>query len=423
MRCRCDQQQTFKSKEGIRPCSLLPLAEKMKAVQLSMCFSVAVMMGLAVADSRAPIGVFDSGVGGLTVLDKLLSVDVVNNATDEKGADGIPDLQGEKFVQLADQANLHYGSYAAAGSAAFLRELSIRDAFFLLSPGYYRNAAEDIPGGRKTPAKIVVVACNTATAYGFAGIESSLRNVGSPVRVVGVVKAGSRAAVACVEENPQALAIGVLSTPGTFSSGVYPKTITAEASRKGIPSPRVVARGCANLADSIQFVKSDAEDLVRQYFTELVDDLRQTGATEKLRAVIFGCTHYPLARRHFEKVLSEIRTDPLRSSYLANEFTFVDPAVETAVECREILSSEGLLARREGPSDVEMFVSVPSASLSTGRIGADGTLEDGYKYMRKPGRDVVDTKFVPLAVGLRDRGKFASLLGILPAVNAHLKGW
>ena len=50
--------------------------------------------------ASAPIGVFDSGVGGLTVLDKLLSVDVVNNDTGEAGADGIPDLQGERFTFL-----------------------------------------------------------------------------------------------------------------------------------------------------------------------------------------------------------------------------------------------------------------------------------------------------------------------------------
>ena len=191
----------------------------------------------AQAESLSPIGVFDSGVGGLTVLDKLLSVDVVNNATGEKGADGIPDLQGEAFVQLADQANLHYGSYAAAGATAFLRELSIRDAFFLLSSGYWRTAAEEFPSGRKVPAKIVVVACNTATAYGLAGIESSLRNIGSPVRVVGVVKAGSRAAVECIRANPGLYAVGVLSTPGTFASGVYPKTIAAESARRGLQPP------------------------------------------------------------------------------------------------------------------------------------------------------------------------------------------
>jgi len=375
---------------------------------------------LAKADAHSPIGVFDSGVGGFTVLERLLSVDVVDNATGERKPDGIPDLQGEEFVQLADQANLHYGSYAAAGSSAFLRELAIRDAFFLLSPGYYRNAAEEVPTGRKPPAKIIVVACNTATAYGFAGIESSIRNVGSPVRVVGVVKAGSRMAIAEVKANPTAFAVGVLSTPGTFASGVYPKAIAAEASRQGVALPRVVARGCANLADSIQFAKPDAAALVRKYFTELVDELRATGAPVKLRVVVFGCTHYPLARRHFEKALAELRVDPAYGPHIAADFSFVDPAEATAVECREVLASEGLLARRPGPSKVTMYVSVPSATLPPGRIGADGTLEDGYKYSRKPGRDVVDTKFVPLAVGLGDRDKFRSLLSILPAVSRHL---
>lgn len=385
------------------------------------------VLGLAAsvagASEMAPIGVFDSGVGGLTVLEKLLSVDVVDNATGKAGADGVPDLEGEAFVQLADQANLHYGSYAAAGSADFLRELSIRDALFLLSPGYYLNAAEAIPAGRKSPAKIVVVACNTATAYGFAGIESTIRNIGSPVRVVGVVKAGSRAAVACVKDSPATSAVGVLSTPGTFASGVYPRTIAEEARRQGVAAPRVVARGCHNLADSIQFAKPDAGDLVRRYMTELVDDLRRTGTGEKLRTVVFGCTHYPLARVHFDKALAELRADPVRGPYVSEDFRFVDPAVETAIECREILAAEKLLARRPGPSAVSMFVSVPSASLPPERIGPDGTLEDGYKYSRKPGRDVVDTKFVPLAEGLGDRGKFETLLNILPAVRAHLKGW
>lgn len=374
-------------------------------------------------NAAASIGVFDSGVGGLTVLDQLLSVDVVNNVTGEKGPDGIPDLQGEEFVQLADQANLHYGGYAAAGAAAFLRELAIRDAFFLLSSGYYRNAAEGMPTGRKSPAKIVVIACNTATAYGLDGIESTLRNIASPVRVVGVVKAGSRAAVECVMSSRAPCAVGVMSTPGTFASGVYERTIAVEASRRGIAAPRIVARGCENLANAIQFTMPETEAIVRRYFTELVSELKLTGAKEKLRALVFGCTHYPLARRHFDKVLHELRANPELAPCIDRDFCFVDPAVETAIECRQVLSAESLLAHRAGPSKVEMFVSVPSATLPLEKIGADGTLENGYKYSRKPGRDVVDTKFVPLAVGLGDHEKFRALLKILPAVNAHLKGW
>ena len=110
---------------------------------------IAAGMVAACLGDDAPIGVFDSGVGGLTVLEKLLSVDVVDNATGERRPDGIPDLQGEEFVQLADQANLHYGSYAEHGASAFLRELAIRDAFFLLSGGFYRDAREEVPTGRK----------------------------------------------------------------------------------------------------------------------------------------------------------------------------------------------------------------------------------------------------------------------------------
>ena len=336
--------------------------------------------------SEQPIGVLDSGTGGIGTLKEIVQL-----------------LPCEDFIYYGDAGNAPYGTKSTT------EVMNCVD--HVLKILLARNI------------KALVIACNTATAYGFAGIESSIRNIGSPVRVIGVVKAGSRAAVECVRETPESFAVGVLSTPGTFSSGIYPRTIALEAGRMGVASPRVVARGCQNLADSIQFVKPDLEELVRKYFMELVDELRKAGTKEKLRAVIFGCTHYPLARRHFEKVLMELRDDPVRGSFVAEDFTFIDPAVETAIECREILSSEGLLARRMGPSEVAMFVSVPSASLPSGMIGPDGTLEDGYKYSRKPGRDVVDTKFVPLAVGLRDREKFASLLGILPAVSEHLKGW
>ena len=94
--------------------------------------------------------------------------------------------------------------------------------------------------------------------------------------------------------------------------------------------------------------------------------------------------------------------------------------VETAAECRAVLASEGLLANRSGESQVAAFVSVPCADLPAGRIGKDGTLEDGYKYSRKPGRDIVDTKFVPLDVGLSDRARFNRVIDPLPAVRKHL---
>src|SRR5215207_8596339 len=65
--------------------------------------------------SQLPIGVFDSGIGGLTVLEAILKLDAFNNTTLQPGADGVPDFAGEKFIYLGDQANMPYGNYPSKG--------------------------------------------------------------------------------------------------------------------------------------------------------------------------------------------------------------------------------------------------------------------------------------------------------------------
>ena len=82
--------------------------------------------------SALPVGVFDSGTGGLTVLEKILSLDAYDNATLTTGADGIPDFAAEHFQYLADQANMPYGVYDAQGKSDLLRALVREDARFLL---------------------------------------------------------------------------------------------------------------------------------------------------------------------------------------------------------------------------------------------------------------------------------------------------
>ena len=390
--------------------------------RLTFAFAAALVQLSASAASacQAPIGVFDSGVGGLTVLEQLLRVDRVDNATGDIGPDGIPDLRGESFVQLADQANLHYGSYSASGAdgCAFLRELAIRDALFLLSGGYYANAGEDVPSGRKAPAKIIVVACNTASAYGLAGIETVLSASASPVKVVGVVNAGARAALGVCGDG----AIGVVSTPGTDASRVYPRTIGREAERLGVAAPRVETLGCPDLADAIQRGRDDAPAVAKAFFRSLVGKFRASGAKKPMSVLVFGCTHYPLMRKAFEEALAEMQADPSFAKFLSKDFTFVDPAIETAAECRAILAREGLLANRSGESKVDMFVSVPRSGLPAGMLDSSGGLADVYKYNRKAGRDFTDTRFVPLDVSSEACAEVQGAARSLPAVKRALFG-
>ena len=93
--------------------------------------------GDAEATRHLPIGVFDSGIGGLTVLEALLKLDVFHNDTLQPGADGVPDFAQERFIYFGDQANMPYGNYSAVNRTDYLRELIVKDAVFLLGRRAY----------------------------------------------------------------------------------------------------------------------------------------------------------------------------------------------------------------------------------------------------------------------------------------------
>ncbi|HRK17133.1 MAG TPA: aspartate/glutamate racemase family protein, partial [Prosthecobacter sp.] len=156
-----------------------------------------------------PIGVFDSGIGGLTVLEALLTLDAFHNDSLQPGADGVPDFARERFIYFGDQANMPYGNYSAAGRTDYLRELILKDAVFLLGSRWHDGKAAR-PG--KPPVKAIVIACNTATAYGLEDIRAAVKAWGLPVIVIGVVEAGARGVL---ETGGKTGAVGVLATVGT----------------------------------------------------------------------------------------------------------------------------------------------------------------------------------------------------------------
>ena len=120
--------------------------------------------------ATASVGMFDSGTGGLTVLEAFLNLDEFNNMTGDEGADGLPDFSGEDFVFLADQVNMPYGIYNAQGKGDVLKELVVNDAKFLTA--------------EPQNSKIVVIACNTATANALTEVEEYLKKEKTGTRVI-----------------------------------------------------------------------------------------------------------------------------------------------------------------------------------------------------------------------------------------------
>jgi glutamate racemase len=196
-----------------------------------------------------PVAVFDSGVGGLTVLHECLV-----------------SLPHEDFVYLGDTARFPYGDRSAEELLAFARELSA----ILLERG----------------AKLLVVACNSATAAALPALRHELEGV---LPVVGVVTPESRLAAAATRNGR----VGLLATPATVASGAYARALAAAA-----PEAELHALASAELAPLIQ-EGGDVDDRVVGCVDGLCRPLRAAGVD----TVILGCTHYPLVRPVLQRAL------------------------------------------------------------------------------------------------------------------------
>lgn len=301
-----------------------------------------------------PIGVFDSGVGGMTVLERMLKMDVYNNESGERKSDGRPDFEGERFVYYGDQANMPYGNYAAAGKSEYLKKLIAADAEFLLSK----------------KSKALVIACNTATAWGIDVVSERAKK--DDVPVVGVIGAGvlsvlSMDGVASAEGD---VSIGVMATPGTIASGAYERMILAEAKKRGIKARiKVFSQGCAGLADAVEAGSPNAGEIAASNYRELLSKHRADASAGPLKAVILGCTHYPFVLPALEKAAR-------------GSVRFVDPALATAEECYLRLRSQRLL-RGRGEISLSAFISVPDRGLDGRFLDKDGNLTRDCKYSRE----------------------------------------
>lgn len=196
----------------------------------------------AAPQSTAPIGVFDSGVGGLTVLHELLVA-----------------LPQEDFLYLGDCARFPYGDRAPAELQAFSRQI----ADVLLERG----------------AKLIVVACNSATSSALEHLAAYVAEGGHAVDVIGVVGPESNLAVARTRNGR----IGVLATPATVASGAYERAVLASD-----PLVKLTTVACPQLARISQDgapITEDDVDLARTY----CGPLREAGVD----TAILGCTHYP----------------------------------------------------------------------------------------------------------------------------------
>jgi glutamate racemase len=198
---------------------------------------------------KAPIGVFDSGVGGLTVVKEIMN-----------------QIPGESILYFGDTARLPYGSKSKETIITYTRQI-VR---FLTAKG----------------VKAIVIACGTASAQALETVKKEVE-----IPIIGVIKPGAEVAA----ETTKNLKIGIIATEGCIRSGVYNETL-----HKINPDIKVFPKACPLFVPLVEEGMIDdpvTMEMIRRYTGELIEN--------DIDTLVLGCTHYPLLRKTIRKVVGD----------------------------------------------------------------------------------------------------------------------
>ena len=240
----------------------------------------------SILPSTGPIGVFDSGYGGLTILDKIRGL--------------MPEYD---YIYLGDSARCPYGPR----SFEVVYEFTLQAVSKLFELG----------------CPLVILACNTASAKALRTIQQiNLPVIDATRRVLGVI----RPTAECIGEITRSRHVGILATAGTIKSESYLLEI-----HKLSPDIVVTGEACpmwVSLVENNEYQSEGADYFVKQHINRLLDK------DPMIDTIILGCTHYPLIR-------SVIR------EFMGEEVRLVNPAYETALELRSLLEKKSSLIQAE----------------------------------------------------------------------------
>ncbi len=237
-------------------------------------------------DNR-PIGIFDSGIGGLTVLKEIRE-----------------QLPNEDIIYFGDTARVPYGTRS--------RETIIKYSFQCINFLMSKNI------------KLVIIACNTATA---SALEEVRKHFDIPI--IGVVEPGVVTAVATTQNNK----IGIIGTSSTVNSGAYQESIRALNE-----NAEVIGVACPLFVPIVEDGWQDTE-VARLTAEKYLMELKE----HEIDTLVLGCTHYPILKYTISKVMNDVH--------------LINPAFETAKQVKSLLTETDLKTSEQTAGKTEFFVS------------------------------------------------------------------
>lgn len=312
----------------------------------------------------------------------------------------------------------------------------------------------------KKPIKALVIACNTATAYGQDYVDYFIEKTGLDIPVIGVINAGSRGALSSFGKDESG-AIGVFATVGTISSGGYEKTLRKMKEELGYTGDlQIYNQGGHGVAEAVDeepdFVtrskrvpqnnyrgpsldneqfkiertlmdvynfdfnhskmlcdikdKDDCQVLqinssdnyVRYHLVSLMEKIRANKQALPLKVLLLGCTHYPYLIKDIKNVLNDLYNYKRDGNYIyrdlmAKDIVLIDPAEFVAMELHDALQKRNLLNNEGGVNSSEFYISVPNLDNKSVKVDSSGRFTYSYKYGRNAGEIQEYVKAVPFS--------------------------
>lgn len=251
--------------------------------------------------ANRPIGIFDSGIGGLTVANAIHQL-----------------LPNEDLIYFGDTAHMPYGDKSAILIESYVHEIT----------SFLKNKA----------CKLIVIACNTASAYGF---KTALKVAGIEIPILNVIDPS----VGLISKKFNKGKIGIIGTKGTINSGVYKRKLN-----KINPELKVVSQATPLLAPMIEegfYNNKISRTIINAYLSKK--------SFEKIDAIVLACTHYPLIKKEIEE-------------FYKGKALVIDSAETVAEEVKKVLTQNDLLKKTNLAANLTFYVSDLTAAFekSTG---------------------------------------------------------
>ena len=414
-----------------------------------------------------PIGMFDSSVDGILVMEQFLTIDQFDNITGAPVPDGISDFGGENFQFLVDMANGPYVDYIEGGNVAFLKEHLMTNLFFLMGKSFYTLSVDDFKSGQKERVKAVVSLTNTADYTVGKDFSNFAAESGANILSVGLMSSAIKALFENISAKNE-VCIGILSSGDDVTVREYESAIRKSAGELNyqgnlkIVGQRALGLGEAILSDydyismisttvrsnyqgpdimenrdyvdnlmlnKYNFNTSNngllckredgrfsdiqlnsVENYVRYHIVSMVEHHRRSGSKIPISYILLSDYKYSVVKDYIKKTLDDLYNYKQDGMYLYRtsitpDVKLIDPIQCAARDCYLGLRNSRNLALRTVRSELVTFVSVPVLSLSADDYTSNGMFTKNYRVSRAAGVYNVTSKVLPFSTRYIDQDK------------------